>query len=125
VTTLLDANVLIALIGADHVHHAAAEDWITEIADRFATCPTTPGRTRPQGQKAATALAVVATLADDPRYEFWPNGLPYHTVPMQGVIGHRQVTDAYLARAHQRQLATLDQGLAKLHGDDVDLVPTA
>jgi toxin-antitoxin system PIN domain toxin len=131
VTTLLDANVLVALVVADHVHHAAAEDWITEIPDRFATCPTTQGALVRllvrQGQEAATALAVVATLADDPRHEFWPNDIPYHTVPMQGVIGHRQVTDAYLAqlaRAHQGRLATLDQGLAKLHADVVDLVPT-
>lgn len=42
------------------------------------------------------------------------------------VIGHRQVTDAYLAqlaRAQGGKLATFDQGLAKLHHDVAELVP--
>jgi predicted nucleic acid-binding protein len=46
---------------------------------------------------------------------------------MTGVIGHRQVTDAYLAhlaRTRNGRLATFDQGLAKTHPDVVDLVPT-
>jgi predicted nucleic acid-binding protein len=41
------------------------------------------------------------------------------------VIGHRQVTDAYLvalARRHGGHVATLDAGLAALHGDDVLLL---
>jgi predicted nucleic acid-binding protein len=44
-----------------------------------------------------------------------------------GVIGHRQVTDAYLAAlARQRggRLATFDAGLAQLHPDVAQLVPT-
>ena len=47
---------------------------------------------------------------------------------MNGVLGHRQVTDSYLAqlaRARGGQLATFDQGLAKLHTDIADLLPTA
>ncbi len=28
-TTLLDANVLVALVVADHVHHDPAEDWLS------------------------------------------------------------------------------------------------
>jgi toxin-antitoxin system PIN domain toxin len=130
VTTLLDANVLIALVVADHIHHTAAEDWLAQAPDRVATCPTTQGALVRllvrQGQAVSTAVAVVAALADDPRHEFWPNDVPFHQVSMQGVIGHRQVTDAYLAqlaRAHQGRLATFDEGLAKMHDDIVDLVP--
>lgn len=36
------------------------------------------------------------------------------------MIGHRQVTDAYLvalARSHRAMVATFDNGLAALHGD--------
>jgi predicted nucleic acid-binding protein len=109
----------------------AAEDWITEVPGRFATCPTTQGALIRllvrQGEEAATALAILAALTDDPRHEFWPDDIPYHTVPIHGVISHRQVTDAYLAqlaRTHRGRLATLDHGLAKLHGDVADLVPT-
>jgi hypothetical protein len=46
-------------------------------------------------------------------------------VPVDGIIGHRQVTDAYLAqlaRAHRARLATFDQAMAKLHSDVADLV---
>ncbi len=44
-----------------------------------------------------------------------------------GVVGHRQVTDAYLAqlaRIRNGQLATLDSGLAHLHSDVAVLIPT-
>ena len=50
----------------------------------------------------------------------------YIDVPTQGIIGHRQVTDAYLAqlaRAHGSRLATFDQAMAKLHHDVAELVP--
>jgi toxin-antitoxin system PIN domain toxin len=131
VTVLLDANVLIALLVADHVHHDAAESWLAGTTDRFATCPITQGSLGRllvrEGQSAETTRAVVAAVADDPRHEFWPDDLPYSDVSMKGVVGHRQVTDAYLAqlaRAHGGRLASFDQGLAKLHNDAVDVVPT-
>jgi uncharacterized protein len=130
-TVLLDANVLIALVVADHVHHEAAETWLTATTGRFATCPLTQGSlvrllTR-QGQSAESTKAVVSAVAGAARHEFWPDELSYSDVSMQGVIGHRQVTDAYLAqlaRTRQGRLASFDQGLAKLHSDVVDLVPT-
>jgi toxin-antitoxin system PIN domain toxin len=131
VTTLLDANVLVALVVTDHVHHTAAEDWLADTAEHFATCPITQGALVRllirEGQSTATTLAVLAALAGDPRHEFWPDDIAYHQVSMRGVVGHRQVTDAYLAqlaRQHEGRLATLDQGLAKLHDDVADLVPS-
>jgi hypothetical protein len=42
------------------------------------------------------------------------------------LIGHRQVTDAYvahLARSDSARLAIFDQALAKLHADVADLIP--
>ncbi|WDZ91333.1 TA system VapC family ribonuclease toxin [Nocardiopsis sp. HUAS JQ3] len=128
---LLDANVLIALVVDDHVHHRAAEAWITEVDTAFATCPITQGSLvrllLREGQDAEIARRVVAALAADERHEFWPDSIAYTDVIMHGVIGHRQVTDAYLAqlaRVHDGRLATFDQGLAKLHGDVAELVPT-
>jgi predicted nucleic acid-binding protein len=47
---------------------------------------------------------------------------PIHA-PVTGIVGHRQVTDAYLAhlaRSYSTRLATFDQALAKLHEDDAD-----
>jgi len=131
VTVLLDANVLIALLVADHVHHGAAETWLAGATGRFATCPITQGSLVRllirEGESAETTKAVVAAMAGDPRHEFWPDDLPYTDVSMKGVIGHRQVADAYLAqlaRAHDGRLVSFDQALAKLHNDAVDLVPT-
>jgi uncharacterized protein len=43
VTTLLDANVLIALVVSDHVHHDAAAEWLSASEADFATCPITQG----------------------------------------------------------------------------------
>ena len=128
-TTLLDANVLIALLVEEHVHHDAAELWLAGYDGRFATCPITEGSLvrllLREGQAAHDATAVVSALSANPRHEFWPDELSYGTVTMKGVIGHRQVTDAYLAqlaRHHGGRLATFDQGLAKLHPDIADLV---
>jgi uncharacterized protein len=114
---------------ADHVHHTAAENWFADTSGSFATCPMTQGRlTRlliREGQPAAAARAVLRQTTASPRHEFWPDDIPYTDVPVQGIIGHRQVTDAYLAqlaRSHQGRLATFDQALAKLHHDVTDLV---
>jgi hypothetical protein len=129
---LLDANVLIALLVADHVHHDAAEAWFAGHESGFATCPITQGSLVRllvrEGQSAGTAIAAVQALANDPRHEFWPDEVTYQDVPVRGVVGHRQVTDAYLAqlaRSHRGRLASFDQGLAQLHHDVVDLVSAA
>ena len=131
-TFLLDANVLIALLVDDHVHHGAAENWFAGLSQNFATCPITQGSLLRllirEGQLAATARAVLAGTIADPRHEFWPDDIPYTEVPVQGIIGHRQVTDAYLAqlaRARGSRLATFDQAMATLHSDVAELVPTA
>lgn len=130
-TVLLDANVLIALLVDDHVHHGSAETWFSGLADGFATCPITQGSLIRllirEGQTAAAAGSVLRSVAADPRHEFWPDDLPYTDVPTAGVVGHRQVTDAYLAqlaRTRAARLATFDQALAKFHPDIADLVST-
>ncbi|WP_322763320.1 TA system VapC family ribonuclease toxin [Frankia sp. Cr2] len=114
-----------------HVHHDTAETWLAGNTDRFATCPITEGNLVRllirHGQSAQTATAVVSALTSDPRHEFWPDEVSYRAVSMTGVIGHRQVTDAYLAqlaRVRDGRLASFDQGLAKLHDDVVDLIRT-
>jgi uncharacterized protein len=130
VTVLLDANVLIALLVDDHVHHEAAENWFVGFNGNFATCPITQGSLMRllirEGQSAITARAVLSGTTTDQRHEFWPDDLSYIDVPSQGIVGHRQVTDAYLAqlaRAHGSRLATFDQAMAQLHRDVVELVP--
>lgn len=130
-TVLLDANVLIALVVADHVHHQAAERWLAGSGDRFASCPITEGSLVRlmirEGQPTGAAHAVLAGIAAHDRHEFWPDAVSYRDVGLTGVVGHRQVTDAYLAalvRAHRGRLATFDHGLAQLHGDVTELIST-
>ena len=129
-TILLDANVLIALVVEDHIHHNAAELWFAGSTEAFATCPITQGSLVRllirEGEPAHAAVAVVSALMAQPRHEFWPDEAAFDAVSFNGVIGHRQVTDAYLAhlaRVRGGRLATFDQGLAKLHTDIADLVP--
>lgn len=129
-TSLLDANVLIALVVNDHVHHASAEAWFSGLADGFATCPVTQGRLMRllvrEGQTADAASSVLRGVAGHPRHEFWPDDVACTDVPTAGIIGHRQVTDAYLAQLARRRaarLATFDRALAKLHADVAELVP--
>jgi predicted nucleic acid-binding protein len=102
VTVLPDANVHIAMLVDDHVHHGAAENWFAGISGNFATCPVTQGSLVRllirEGQSAATAQAVLGGAAGDARHEFWPDDAGYAHVPIQGIIGHRQVTGAYLAQ---------------------------
>ena len=128
-TVLLDANVLIALLVEDHVHHAVAENWFAGMSGSFATCPVTQGSLLRllirEGQPAAVARAILSQTMANPRHEFWPDDVPYTDVPVDGIVGHRQVTDAYLAqlaRARGARMATFDQAMAKLHDDVADLV---
>jgi uncharacterized protein len=132
VTALLDANVLIALVVAEHVHHEAAAEWLSAFDTQFATCPITQGRLIRflvrAGQSAASARDVVSAIEKANRHEFWPDSVSFADVEVDGVIGHRQVTDAYLAQLARRrkgQLATLDSGLAHLHNDVAVLIPTS
>jgi toxin-antitoxin system PIN domain toxin len=129
-TVLLDANVLVALLVDDHVLHDAAENWFTGLSGNFATCPITQGSLMRllirEGQPASAARNLLSGISAHPRHEFWADTVPYADVPTQGIVGHRQLTGAYLAqlaRVRGGRLATFDQATAKLHHDVADLVP--
>ncbi len=128
-TDLLDANVLIALSDSEHVHHDVVERWLAGSSGSFATCPVTQGalvrHALRSGAAVTEAVEVLSSVTGDRRHEFWPDDLGYGDVDLRGVVGHRQVTDAYLAglaRARGGRLATLDRGLALLHPDVTLLV---
>ena len=128
-TCLLDANVIIALTDAGHEHFDAVTHWMRSCAS-FATCPITEGSLirhhLRRGSSTHQALRLVDAIHRRAGHEFWPDALSYTDVDLNRVIGHRQVTDAYLAalaRAHApARLVTLDQGLAAAHPDVTDLV---
>lgn len=123
-TVLLDANALIAVTVVDHVHHDLMEEWFTRRTEPFATCPLTQGALvrflLRGGATARDAVDLVRGLGAADGHEFWPDELGYDEIDMRGVVGHKQVTDAYLAglaRSRNGRLATLDRALAALHSD--------
>lgn len=130
-TVLLDGNVLVALVVESHVHHGAARAWWAGLEDRYATSPITQGtllRFLLRAGLSATASArALADLCGDARHDLWTDDEPYTAETLAGVVGHRQVTDAYLAsqaRLRGGRLATFDRGLAAQHPDVAVLVPS-
>ncbi|MEZ5320854.1 MAG: TA system VapC family ribonuclease toxin [Microthrixaceae bacterium] len=130
-TYLADGNLLVALTVTDHIHHDAALDWFERAEPDVATCPITQGTLLRflirEGRTAAEAIGVLEAIRSRRWHRFWTDDLAYDAAHLGGVIGHRQVTDAYLvalARHHDGRVATLDKGLAALHGDRVELLTT-
>jgi uncharacterized protein len=128
-TVLLDGNVLVALAVADHMHHEAARSWFEASDNAFATSPITQGTLARllirNSVPATVAVEVIGGITGHRRHEFWPDDLPYDARALRGVVGHRQVTDGYLAalaRVRGGRLATFDKGLAVTQRDVVDLL---
>ena len=129
-TVLLDSNVLVALVQQNHVHAEPANAWFAGLDEPYATCPITQGALLRlllrAGVSPVDARASLQSVVDGERHRFWPDELDYLAVRLDGVVGHRQVTDAYLAalaRARGGRLVTFDRGLAALHRDVAVLVP--
>jgi len=131
-TFLLDANVLIALIAREHVHHERVMRWAAGIR-RFALCPIVEGAlvrfAVRLGASLAEARETLRLVRERPGYEFWPDSLSYADARLDNVRGHRQVTDAYLASLvaarPDAKLATLEEALARSLPDVALLVPEA
>ncbi len=126
---LLDANALIALVVAEHEHHARAAGW-TAAVERIALCPITEGAMARYliriGETPATVSQLLASLRNATKAEFWPDSISYTEVALGHVTGHRQVTDAYLASlaaSHGARLATFDEALAATLPEHVTLIP--
>lgn len=128
-TFLLDANVLIALTVAEHEFHDRVARWRTpEVA--VALCPVVEGALVRflvrQGDGAATALAILHRVQSIENCAFWSDDISYADLDLGHVVGHRQVTDSYLAglaTAHGGKLATLDRALATTLPESTFLIP--
>lgn len=126
---LLDANVLIALTVVEHVHHERASAWFAGV-ERAAVCPIVEGALLRflvrLGVPPSSVVSMLRALHDDPRVELWAESMSYAEADLGHVVGHRQVTDAYLAalaRSHRGRLATLDEALHTVLPESTFLVP--
>lgn len=132
-TRLLDVNLLIALAWPNHVHHGVAHRWFSGTGRKdWATCPLTqlgfvrvssnPGIV-PTAVSPPEAARVLAEITSQPGHRFWPDAIDVMGAPefaSVALVGHRQVTDAYLialARHQGGKLATLDRGVIELIPD--------
>jgi toxin-antitoxin system PIN domain toxin len=126
---LLDTNLLIALAWPSHLHHSIAQRWFAKKGKAgFRTCPITEmGFVRissnplftPDAVSPREALVLLERITSLPEHKFWADDLDLSDAigKNQSIIGHRQVTDAYLlalARARRGILATLDRGILSL-----------
>ncbi len=131
---LLDINVLLALLDADHIDHRTARTWLAgEIAHGWASCALTEnGFVRvlsqpryPSPVSPSQAAARLRTATDTDHHEFWPCDLSLldrSLLEPERLHGPRQVTDAYLlalAVRHDGRLVTFDRAIP------IDAVPAA
>ncbi|MCP4568407.1 MAG: VapC toxin family PIN domain ribonuclease [FCB group bacterium] len=105
---LLDINVLLALLDADHVDHARARAWLaSEIGHGWASCALTqngfvriisqPRYPSPVPPTEAMRRLLLATGSE--YHAFWPcdvSLLDPQIVDRTRIHGPRQVTDIYL-----------------------------
>jgi len=124
---LLDVNVLIALLDADHTAHRDATAWFAEHAlEGWASCPITqngcvrimshPGY--PNAHSVTEVALRLRAATVHASHEFWPDSLSLLDEKLfdtTRIHGPRQLTDAYLlalAVANRGRLVTFDSAIS-------------
>lgn len=124
---LLDVNVPIALLDADHSLHAHATKWFAGHArSGWASCPITQNgciriMSHPSYPNAFSVRAVIERLMQASAstfHEFWPDDvslLDAKVADSARIHGPRQLTDVYLlalAVRHNGQFVTFDASVS-------------
>lgn len=131
--SLLDVNVLIALMWPAHEGHARVQHWFSGNARAgWATCPLTQAAFvrivsnpafSPDAVTPQEALNILSTSLTHPAHQFWPDDISFAQAVQpfgERFIGHQQASDAYLlglAIHRKGQLATLDRSIVSLLPD--------
>jgi hypothetical protein len=130
---LLDVNVLVALLWPAHEDHGRVQEWFGGH-ERYgwATCPLTQAAfIRIVSNPAFSSDAVRPQEASDllsanlthSSHQFWADAISFADAVQpfrMKLLGHRQVTDAYLLGLvlhRQARLATLDKAILSLLPD--------
>ena len=124
--SLLDVNVLIAMLDSDHASHREAMAWFSEHAGvGWASCPITQNgcvriMSHPGYPNARSVVEIVERLreaTEDRTHQFWPDDqsiLNEQLFDATRVHGPRQLTDVYLlamAVANRGRLVTFNQSI--------------
>jgi len=123
--SLLDINVLIALMDPDHAFHARAHEWWRQEARPWASCPLTENglvrimastayskNTHFTVQDVASRFGIFATTSD---HTFWPDSLTLGDESIfhhPSILSSKYLTNLYLlglAAANDGCLVTFDQ----------------
>jgi toxin-antitoxin system PIN domain toxin len=121
--SLLDVNILLALLDDGHIFYQRTRRWLENtIETGWASCPMTQagfvrmisGTGYPAPVKLPAAMAMLQKAVSDPHHQFWPDDVPLagSRIDPQHLLSHNQVTDSYLlalAVAHDGRLVTLDR----------------
>lgn len=125
---LLDVNVLLALLDAEHVDHRRATDWLlTEIEHGWSSCAITQnGFVRiisqpryPNPITSAEAIELLGRATSTEHHAFWScqvSLLDARLVDRSRIYGPLHLTDAYLlalATAHDGRLVTFDRNVPR------------
>jgi hypothetical protein len=122
---LLDVNVLLALAWPNHQFHGKARQWFGRRRERWFTCALTQiGFVRLSSNPAFTehakrpieAAGLLSAMTRHPEHRFISELDPLDAAGFIEVVsrlmGHKQLTDAYLlalAHKHDLQLVTFDR----------------
>ena len=133
---LLDVNALIALLWEEHQFHDTMSGWFARHGRHgWATCAITQAgfirvmnqpALAPQGLTVGELAEVLANSLAHPAHRLLPLEFAFADVLAccsGGVVGHRQVTDAYLLTAAIRadmKLLTFDSGVRSLLASDAE-----
>ncbi|HMI52027.1 MAG TPA: TA system VapC family ribonuclease toxin [Candidatus Saccharimonadales bacterium] len=129
-TCLLDVNVLVAMMWPAHEAHAKVQHWLSKRGTaHWASCPFTQTAFvrivsnpvfSPNALTPANALALLRSNLEHAGHQFWKDEIGLGEaidLLKPKLIGHQQVTDAYLLglAIHKKgKLATLDRKLPGL-----------
>ena len=126
--SLLDINVIIALLDPDHDFHRRAHLWGgSQQQNGWGACPLTekggvrimshPAYNPQRSLTPKTVTEILRRFAEGTDHEFWPDSVSFldsTLIDTGKVLGPRQITDLYLlalAAARNGRLITFDESI--------------
>ena len=121
--SLLDVNVLIALLDSDHTSHTVAMSWFAGHANEgWASCPITQNgclrimsnASYPNALPVQALLSRLSEACQEEVHDFWPDAvslLDPEVIDLTRIHGPKQLTDIYLlalAVSHDARFVTFD-----------------